>query len=494
MPLKIVCEPNPAQCDASKCELLVLPFWEGAVPAADLSHWKQSFDAALASGDFKAKANDTLLLYAGKGRILLLGLGKKESVNAEALRRAYAAAVRTAQAKKVKRLHLLFPDVPSLDPETALRAVTEGVLLTNYAFIHLKSEATLKENPSVLLEEAFFLGVDKKSEASMQKWQTIASGVYLVRELVNGNADDVTPQMLAETAKNLEKRDSKLTATILDKKQIEKEKMGLLLAVNRGSTRDPHLIVLSYKGNPKSNDHVVLVGKGITYDTGGLSLKTAEGMLTMKCDMSGAATVLAAVQTAAALQLPVNVTAVAPTTENAIDANSYKPGDVYRAMNGKTVEITNTDAEGRLVLADAISYAVKYLKPSLIVDLASLTGGIVVALGEDVSGLFCDNDSVVNELVEASKLVGEPLWRMPLVADYKEMLKSEIADLVNAAGRSASSITAALFLQEFCGSVPWAHIDFAGSCYLSKPKHTNPTKATGFGLRLLIEFLERRSR
>lgn len=490
MAIQLICQPD-LKCDVSKCELLVLPFWEGAEPAAELSRWKENFEEPLASGDFKAKVGDTLLLYVKKGRILLLGLGKKESISTEMLRRAYAAAVRFAQSKKAKRMHLLFPEISSLPKEVALRAVAEGILLTNYAFLHLKGES-IKDNPTVLLEEAHFLGLTEKDEAALKKWQTITAGVHLVRELVNGNADDVTPQMLAETAKGLEKRTRGLKATILEKKQIEKEKMGLFLAVNRGASQDPCLILLSYKGNPTSDDHVVLVGKGVTYDTGGLSLKPTESMLTMKCDMAGGATVLATVQTAAALRLPVNVTAIVPATENAIDAESYKVGDVYRAMNGKTVEITNTDAEGRLVLADALSYALKHLKPSLLIDLASLTGAIVVALGEDFSGVFSDHEPLVKDLISASDAVGEPLWRMPLVADYKEMLKSDIADMVNSAGRTGSSITAALFLQEFCGSVPWAHIDFAGSCFLTKPKYTNTTKATGFGVRLLIEFLERR--
>ncbi len=489
MALQITCQPDPTKCDES-CQLLVLPFWEGLEAAADHCIWKELLDAPLSSGDFKGKMGEKLVFYSKKGRILLLGLGKKESVNAEVLRRAYSAAVRMAHSKKIKRIHLLFPET-SMKREAAIRGVAEGVFLTNYAFVHLKGDS-LKDNPSVLLDEAIFLGLDQDDHEALKKWYAIATGVYLVRELVNGNADDVTPEMLADTAKSLEKRSRNLKLTVLERKQIEKEKMGLLLAVNRGSCLDPYLIVLSYKGNPKSDDHVVLVGKGITYDTGGLSLKPTESMLGMKCDMAGAATVLGAVQTAAALNLKINVTAVVPTTENSIDANSYKIGDVYRAMNGKTVEVTNTDAEGRLVLADAMTYAVEHLKPTAIIDIASLTGAIVIALGEDVSGLFCNNDALAKDLLTASDGVGENLWRMPLVADYKEMLKSDIADMVNSAGRTGSSITAALFLQEFCGSLPWAHLDVAGSCYPTKPKHYNTTKGTGFGLRLLVDFLERR--
>ena len=269
--------------------------------------------------------------------------------------------------------------------------------------------------------------------------------------------------------------------------------MGLFLAVNKGSSQDPYLITLSYSGNPKSKEHIVLVGKGITYDTGGLALKPAENMATMKCDMAGAATVLATVGAAAALGLKVNVTAIAPVTDNAIDAKSYKMGDVYFSMSGKTVEITNTDAEGRLVLADAITYAKTHFHPTLLIDVASLTGGIVVALGEDIAGLFSNDDPLAKDLLQSSETTGESLWRMPLNPDYKEMLKSDIADLLNSAGKTASSMTAALFLQEFASGTPWAHIDFAGSCYLSKPKNYNTSKATGFGVRLLIDFLEHRA-
>jgi leucyl aminopeptidase len=284
-----------------------------------------------------------------------------------------------------------------------------------------------------------------------------------------------------------------LKTKILGKKEIEQEKMGLLLAVNRGSAQDPALIILSHQGNPKNKEHIVLVGKGITYDTGGLNVKPADNMLTMKCDMAGAATVLAAVQVAGQLDLKINVTAIVPATENAIDSKSYKQGDVYHSKSGKTVEITHTDAEGRLVLADALTYAIEHLKPTTLIDIATLTGGVVVALGEDIAGLFSNNEALTQNLLRSSETTGESLWRLPLPHDYKEMLKSEIADLVNSAGRYASAITAALFLQEFCGGLPWAHLDVAGTAYLSKPKFYNTTKATGFGLRLLVDFLEKRA-
>lgn len=484
--LKIVC--RNALEKRETYELMVLPFWDGPDEAADLSVWKKSAGLPIGSGDFKGKMGEALLFY-GQGRLLLLGLGKKEAVNRESLRRAYSAAVRIAREKKVKTIHLIVPKIPKMSEEERFQSIAEGILLTNYSFDRLKSES-LKDNPVCLLEEACFIGLKKNHEPMIGRLSQIASNVYFVRDLVNGNADDVTPKMLAEMAASLEKRTPGLKAKILDKKQIEKEEMGLLLAVNRGSSFDPYLVLLSYQGNAKSKECIVLVGKGITYDTGGLALKPAESMATMKCDMAGAATVLAAVQTAAALKLKVNVTALMPVTENSIDAKSYKIGDVYRSMSGKTVEVNNTDAEGRLILADAITYAIRHLRPTMMIDVATLTGGIIIALGEEISGLFANDDRLADRLIQSSDETGEKIWRMPLHADYKEMLKSDVADLLNSAGKAASSMTAALFLQEFCGSVPWAHID-AGSSYVSKPKFYNTSKATGFGLRMLVNFLER---
>lgn len=445
---------------------MVLPFWEGPEPAATF--------APIPTLDFQGKASETLLLYPEKGRTCLLGLGKKEKGGKEQVRRAYAEAAKVAMGKKVKRLTLLVPAGEEV-------AAAEGVLLANYAY-------SKKEKKPFLLEECRWIGVS--SSDSLKQVQTIASGVYFVRDLVNGNADDVTPEMLAETALSFDK---KFAVKVLGQKELEREKMGLLLAVGRASIHESRLVTVSYKGNPTSSEHIVLVGKGVTFDTGGLSLKTNENMLTMKCDMSGAATVLGAVRVAGELGLKVNVTAVMPLVENAIGSKSYKPGDVYISASGKSVEINNTDGEGRLILADAITYVQRHLKPTCLIDVASLTGAAVVALGEEIAGLFTDNDELSDALLSASKETGEPLWRLPLYSDYLETLKSEIADLVNTAGREAGATKAALFLKEFVGTVPWAHIDFAGPCYLSKPKRYYPTQATGFGLRLLIAFLEKKS-
>lgn len=474
-------------------DVLILPFWEGSLDVSPFSSLKTSISCLFKSGDFKGKNGETLFIYTeeNKGeRILVLGLGKEDKATHETIRRAYAHAVRSMNQVKAKSCSLFFPQSKHLSKDDLLTGVWEGILLTNYAFNQWKHDS-LKDAPP-LLEQVSFIGLDAKDQKTLDRLQTIAQGIYFTRDLVNGNADDVTPAMLAETARHLEKVSSHIKTTIHDKKWLEKEKMGLILAVNRGSKVDPFLIEVSYKGNPASKENIVFVGKGVTYDTGGLALKPVDGMLSMKCDMAGAAAVLGAIRTAAMLELKVNITVLVPTVENAIDARSYKHGDVYRSYSGKTVEINNTDAEGRLILADALSYAVKNLHPTYLIDLATLTGNVVLALGEQMAGFCSNDDALANGLLDATEKTADLLWRLPLINDYKESFKSDIADLVNSGGRDAGSIKGALFLQEFVGSAKWAHIDIAGTAFWSKPKYYHPTKATGYGVRLLIEFLSRR--
>lgn len=472
--MKITFNSKPHFSDSS--ELLVLPFWEGPKPGADFS----MFGSSIILRDFSAKQAETALMYHNNHRILLLGLGSFEKYTAESLRRAYSSVIRFAIEKKIKKISLIAAD--HLKNNTDLLAICEGILLTNYAFSY-KSENTC------LVDSVEFLSAE--APKGLSHLETICKGVCFARDLVNGNADDVTPKMLVDTALKLH---PKVDVTIFDRKRLEQEKMGLILAVNRASNLDPYMIEASYKGNKESKDHIVLVGKGITYDTGGLSLKPTDSMVGMKCDMAGAGVVLAVIKTVAELGLKINLTVLAPVTENSIGSRSYKLGDVYKAYNGKTVEITNTDAEGRLILADALSYAVKNLKPTCMIDLATLTGAIMIGLGEEIAGLFSKDDEIIQDLVASSKKTSEHLWPMPIHDDYKDALKSEIADMVNSfASRDAGAVKAALFLQEFVGNVPWAHIDLAGPAYLSKPKYYHRTKATGYGVRMLVEFLMRRS-
>lgn len=470
-------------------DVLVIPCWkkkEGVdVPKEFSSFVQEPIDAK----DFKGDLEEILFLYP-KGqkekRFLLLGLGKPESFSTESARKAYAAVVKACYRKKITSLNVLLPQIKEISREELIRGSVEGLLLGNYDFLELKHD-TIKGNPPVLVEKIHLIGLSGKEKKIVEKAEKIVSCVITARNLVNRNADDVTPQTLAHFAKHLH---PKVKTTVFDKKRIEKEKMGLLLAVNRGGSQDPTFIISSYKGLPGKKEHIVLVGKGITYDTGGLNLK-ASGMETMKGDMAGGAAVLGCVQAAALLGLKKNITAIVPSTENAIGSKAFKPGDVYRAYSGKTVEITNTDAEGRLVLADGLSYAMKHLEPTCLIDVGTLTGGIVVALGEEIAGLFTNRKKMGELLEKASKASGEMLWSMPLHLDYKKLLKSDVADLKNSAGRQAHPIQAALFLQDFVGTeMPWTHLDIAGPAFLSKACGYHPIYGTGFGIRLLIEFLE----
>ena len=402
------------------------------------------------------------------------------------LRKGYAAALKACRQKKLSKLSVALPEVSF----SAAYAVTEGLLLANYSFDRLRSD-TLKEVPD-LVQKICFVGLDSSGLKECLRAQTIVEAANFARDLVNGNADDVTPQMLSQTAKALEKESKAIKTTVFGKKEIEKLGMGLLLAVNRGSFRDPAFIIVEYKGNPRSSEVTALVGKGITYDTGGLNLKPGSGMETMKDDMSGAAAVLGTIKAAAKLGLKVNLVGAIVSTENAIGPSSYKPGDVYKSYCGKTVEIGDTDAEGRLVLADAVSYVQDKHKPTRIIDLATLTGGILISLGDEASGLFCNNDRLAEDLFEAGNQTHERLWRFPLFAEYKEALKSSIADMKNiGVARKASSITGAMFIQSFIKDVHWAHLDIAGTAFLTTPRHYHPTNATGVGVRLLIEYLTR---
>jgi leucyl aminopeptidase len=447
----------------------------------------------LDSGDFRGKEGESLLLYRTQGkerRVLLVGLGNKKDCLPDTLRLSYASAIKAMRARKMKSANFLFPETDLMGWEILCQAVIEGVLLTSYSFDQLKGESSKEESlPS--LEKICFCGLDKADHGLLKKTETIVQSVNFVRDLVNGNADDVNVDTFKKIAKDFEKKFPQVKAVILDKKALEKEKMGLILAVGRASTRDPALIILEYMGNPHSKEKIAIIGKGVTFDTGGLNIKGTGAIETMKCDMAGAGVALGIIQAAAELKLKVNLISVIAATENAIGPASYKPGDVYRSHSGKTVEITNTDAEGRLVLADAISYLQENYEPSQMIDLATLTGGVIVALGEEATGLFSNDDMLAKRLEKSGERTHERLWRLPLYPEYKDYLKSTIADIKNSGPRKASSGSGATFIQYFVKkTIPWAHLDIAGTAYLSELKPYHPTAATGVGIRLLVDFLE----
>ena len=418
-------------------------------------------------------------------RAVLWNLGKKKELGLEELRCAGGVLADLSKKEKWIHIHLYLPDLS----EEETFALAEGLVLANYDFTDLKG-LRLKEHSKVLLKKVSVFGINKKAFAAMNNALKLCESVHFTRDLVNGNADDVTPQTLVNVAHELAKSYSAVSCETLSKKELEKEGLGLLLAVARGSAVDPALIILRYNGNPSSYDWTSLIGKGVTYDTGGLNIKPTGSMETMKRDMAGSATVLGVLRAAAELKLPLNLTVTIAATENAVDGKSYKPGDVYTAYNGMTVEIGNTDAEGRLTLADALSYTAKKINPERMITIATLTGAIVITLGEETTGLMSNDDELAIEVMQAGYQCYERAWQLPIFKEYKEQLKSDFADIKNTGGRGAGSITSACFLEEFVEGKKWAHLDIAGTSYLTKARRYHPKNATGIGVRLLFNYLK----
>ncbi len=480
-----------------KADLIIIPFWKtqkGPQRAADVGRLKSEVFLPIDAGDFKGDMGKTALVYLHgrkEKRAILLGLGEKNKVTVETFRRAFAEAVKVCHAKKVTKINVLIPICDKCDQNEIARGVGEGMLLINYSFEDLKGD-TDGDDLKVLVEKVYFIGVGKRFVAIVKKAEQISKGVFVARNLVNGNADDVTPEYLARIAYDCSKTLPAVTTRILKKKDIEKEGMGLLLAVSRGSMNDPSFIMMNYDGAPDKKERVVVIGKGVTFDSGGLNLKPTGHLKMMKTDMAGAATVIGIIIAAAHCGLKANICGVIPAAENGIDAKSYKTGDVYRSYSGKMVEVINTDAEGRLLLADALAYSCKKLAPSYIIDLATLTGAMLVSLGDEVVGYMSNDDELSKQIDASGASTFERVWRLPLYEEFKEPLQSDIADIKNVSGRQPSSIAAAIFLQEFVGEgIPWAHFDIAGTAYFEKEKRYLPKYGSGWGVRLVIDLLER---
>ena len=474
-------------------DLTILPFFkegESLCPSPSVPDLKEEIAAVLESGDFDGKKGTTLLIYLkGKPekRLLFLGMGQKNQANLETLRRSFASAIRYCRKKKWAMVNAFLPKLRKWSPEQVTRGVVEGIALSSYLFEEWKSESN--QSP-FYIESVTLIGVASKK--IVEKVVNVTQGVNLARDLVNRNALDITPQTLAEKARQLSRQYPSIKTQVLGKRQLEKEGMGLLLAVGSGSQFDPALIIVEYRNAPVSKGVTMLVGKGVTFDTGGLNLKPTKFIEDMRSDMGGAASVLGTIQAAAANRLKTNIVGVIPTAENAIGSKSYRPGDVYRSFSQKSVEITNTDAEGRLILADAISYGQKKFSPDRIIDLATLTGAVVVSLGSVRAGLFSNDDKLAKLIEKAGEESGERVWRLPLDEEYCALLASEIADICNASkNRYAGAITAALFLKEFVQpDTSWVHLDIAGTAFLDRPEHYHLTLATGAGVRLVSQFLE----
>jgi leucyl aminopeptidase len=390
-----------------------------------------------------------------------------------------------AVSLKCRNIAIHFP-ATKLGAEESAQAIIEGGALGTYTFDKYFTEK--KEDKRV--DRVTILAGDSDDVAALKRGvasgEAIAKGTIFARDLTNAPSNEIFPESLAAQAKSLQPLGVQVRA--LTKAQIEKLGMGGLLGVNQGSLRPPFFIIMEYNGGAKGGAPVVLVGKGITFDSGGISLKPGAGMADMKMDMGGAAAVIGTMRAVAELKLKLNVVGLVPTTENMPSGTAYKPGDVLRFMNGKTAEIDNTDAEGRLVLADALTYADRY-KPQAVIDLATLTGACVIALGNVASGAMGNSKELLSRLAAAGERSYDRVVELPLWEEYEELIKSDIADVKNTGGRSAGTITAALFLQHFIGSYPWAHIDIAGTAMIPKGSGYLNKGGTGAGVRLLVELL-----
>ena len=438
---------------------------------------------------FEGRGDVAVTILAGEPRkVTLIGLGKKESLTIRGMRAAIGAVGRTAKKHRDASIGVVFPyTLPKLDDEQTTKTVADALAQSDYKY---DPYITVKKDQKRIRIEAVLLApqsVDKKRVSALaENGRAIASGVTTVRDLGNMPANVLTPERLAERAAEVSKEVG-VKCTVYDKREIEKMKMGGLIAVNRGSVLEPRFVTMEYAPK-KAKKHVALVGKGITFDSGGISIKPAERMGDMKWDMMGAATVVAVVLAAADLGLPVKITGIFAATENLPSGSAYKPGEIITMMNGKTVEIVNTDAEGRMILGDALHYASK-LKPDHLIDYATLTGACVVALASDAAGLFTNDDELARNLIHAGERTGERLWRLPLWDEYKDLIRSEWADMKNSGGRWGGAITAAVFLKEFVDCPSWAHLDIAGTAYAENESPREAKGASGAGVRVTIEFL-----
>ncbi len=471
---------------------LAIGFFEDAVDiTGDLATLNERLGGVIqdliTDAEFKGKENSSATTRIGGSspirKLMLVGLGKADSLKLDGLRRAAAACIRFARKDKCKVLGICLP-LYAGDATQTTQAIAEGAILASHQDHRFKSEPDDKDAQP---EQVHLLGLSGQ-DAALVRAQHICSGVVLARELVAAPANVVTPITMAETARSLA-AEYHLELEILGQAECEALGMGAFLGVARASDLPPQFIHLTYKPQGTPRRKLAIVGKGLTFDSGGLNIKGAgSGIETMKMDMGGAAATLGAAKAIAQIKPDVEVHFISAVTENMISGRAMHPGDILTASNGKTIEVGNTDAEGRLTLADALVFAEK-LGVEAIVDLATLTGACIVALGDDIAGLWTADDSLAEQLVRASEVTGEKLWRMPLEDKYFDSMKSPIADMKNIGGRAGGAITAALFLKQFVKDTAWAHLDVAGPVWTEKESGYNNVGATGYGVRTLVSWV-----
>jgi leucyl aminopeptidase len=480
-----------------EADAIVVNLFEGVEqPGGATAAVDKALDGAISSlisrGEIKGKFGEVTIVHTfgkprqvGAGIVAIAGLGKRQDFNVDKIRGVageFCRALRKSNCHKIATI-LHGAGIGCIELEASAEAIAEGALLGLYSFTKYKKPEyeDIKEMLIVVREK----GKVSILEPAIGKGKLVAEATNLARDMVNEPANYMTPSQMAEAAKEIASRYN-LESKVFDQGDMEAMGMGALLGVAKGSNQPPKLITLRYKGDEHSEKAIGFLGKGITFDSGGISIKPSEGMSEMKDDMAGAAAVMTALGAIAQLKPKVNVIAIIPATENLPSGSALKPGDVLKAMNGKTIEVISTDAEGRLTLADALSYAVKQgLSP--LVDLATLTGACRVALGTLYSGLFSNDQDLVDKVLRAAERTGERMWQMPMPEEYKEQNKSEIANVKNTGNRYGGAITAALFLTEFVDNTPWVHIDIAGTASSNKESGYTVKGATGVGVRTLVE-------
>lgn len=480
-------------------QCLVVPVWQSKAldgPTSDLNAQLDGLIAEVRDRDgFKASLGETRVLYGAQGtqaaRVVLVGLGKPEKASMARLRQAASKAARAVRVIRKPEFALVLPGLDSFSTSAIGAACAEGILLG----LHLYNDLKTATDKPILMESATLLvpGEVEATKGAVELAVFAATGTLLARALVNLPSNLKDPEYLAETARQLA-QDKGLTVQVWDEHRILQEKMGALYAVGMGSERPPRFIVLEYAPTgTETTPPIALVGKGMTFDTGGYSLKPSTSMEDMKDDMAGAAVVLGAMSALQEMRIQKRVIGVIASAENMVSGRAQRPGDIVTARNGKTIEVLNTDAEGRLILADALAWTSEQ-EPALIVDFATLTGAIGIALGQEAAGIFSNDESLTSQLVASGQETGERLWPFPMWDEYKEYVKGSICDLRNIASpdRRAGSIVGAVFLENFVGgNIPWAHLDIAAVAMVRDDRHLTARGATGFGVRLILNFLAR---
>ena len=421
-------------------------------------------------------------------RILLAGLGKKENLTKDTIRFVSGKIAQKARELKLKEFSIITPPSFVVDPVSSVAQIVEGAKMALYKFDKFKAEK-VESSPDLTI----IVSKSNKIKNAIKTAEIVADGAIFTKSIANLPPNECTPTTLANFAKTISKK-NKMKCNIISKQELKKRGFGGITAVGQGSKNEPKLIILEHSRGPRNVKPIVLVGKAVTFDTGGISLKPGDKMDEMKFDKCGGCTVLGIMKAVSDLKLPINVVGIVPSVENMPGGESYRPGDIIKLYGGKTAEILNTDAEGRLILSDALSYGEKHYSPKAIIDFATLTGACIIALGTNVAAIISNNEKLTKKINDSSERTTEEVWELPLNQDYMDMIKSDVADMKNIGiGRAAGTITAAAFLKNAIEDTPWAHIDIAGVAWTqiaTKEKSYNPKGATGFGVRLIMDYLQ----